>query len=206
MRMATRDPRVDAYIAASAPFARPILKHLRRVVHAGCPDVAETLKWGFPHFMSGGIVCSMAAFKRHCAFGFWKGSLLGGALKARAGRADEAMGQFGRITAISDLPGEAALRRLVKEAAALNARGVKRPARRKPAGTRRLEVPAYVLAALRRNPKARATFDGFSDTNRKDYVDWVTEAKGEETRKRRLETAVAWMAEGKPRNWRYARR
>jgi uncharacterized protein YdeI (YjbR/CyaY-like superfamily) len=204
--MATKDPRVDAYIARSADFAKPILAHLRKVVHAGCPGVEETLKWGFPHFMYKGILCSMASFKGHCAFGFWKEALLRDRHKALARDVEPAMGQFGRIAAVSDLPAESLLLGLVKEAAALNDRGVKRPAGRKPERDRTLVVPDYFMDTLRTSKKALATFEGFSNSNRRDYVEWITGAKGEETRKRRLDTAVAWMAEGKVRNWKYIRK
>lgn len=204
--MGKKDPRVDAYITGSAGFARPILRHLRRVVHAGCPDVEETLKWGFPHFMYKGILCSMASFKGHCTFGFWKEALLTDMQAIRASAREPAMGQCGRITSISDLPDEKALIRLVKDAATLNDRGVKLPARGKPKKDRALKVPDYLMSALRTNKKALATFHGFSYSNKRDYVDWVTEAKQEATRENRLETAVAWMAEGKVRNWEYIRK
>jgi uncharacterized protein YdeI (YjbR/CyaY-like superfamily) len=204
--MGKKDPRVDAYIARSAPFARPILKHLRRVVHAGCPQVEETLKWGMPTFMYRGMLAGMAAFKQHAAFGFWKHALLAGDGKAAFKAADEAMGQYGRITSLADLPSEKVLLGMVRKAAALNEQGVKvpRPARR--AGGRKLDVPAYLMSALRKNKRALATFEGFSYSNKKDYVEWVVEAKTDETRKRRLETAVAWMAEGRIRNWKYVRK
>jgi uncharacterized protein YdeI (YjbR/CyaY-like superfamily) len=203
--MGRKDPRVDAYIARAAGFARPILSHLRKVVHAGCPEVEETLKWSAPHFMYKGMLCGMASFKAHCAFGFWKGKLLADTIKAAARAGGPAMGQFGRLTAVTDLPGERTLIRLVQEAAALNDQGVKAPARAKPKGGRTLKVPDDFMFALRRNTKALATFDGFSYSNKKDYVEWVTEAKQEMTRKTRLETAVAWMAEGKVRNWKYVK-
>jgi len=204
--MGKKDPRVDAYIAKSADFARPILKHLREMVHAGCPDVEETLKWSFPHFMHKGILCSMASFKSHCAFGFWKGKLLAEKHKALADTREFAMGEFGRITTISDLPGKKTLLRYVKEAVVLNDQGVKHPTRAKPKGDRSMEAPDYFLRALRKSKRALATFEGFTYTNKKEYVEWVTEAKAEETRKRRLETAVAWMTEGKARNWKYVRK
>jgi uncharacterized protein YdeI (YjbR/CyaY-like superfamily) len=201
--MSTKDSRVDAYIARSADFARPILNRLRKVVHAGCPDVDETIKWGFPHFMYKGILCSMASFKNHCTFGFWKEALLKDRHKA-LGKVDEpAMGQFGRITAISDLPDEKTLLRYVRDAIALNDQGVKRPAGSRPRRKRELNVPSYFMNALQRNKKAQVTFKGLSYTNKREYVEWVTEAKGEETRQRRLDTAVAWMADGKARNWKY---
>ncbi len=200
--MGTRDPRVDAYIAKSADFARPILTHLREVVHAACPDVEETMKWSFPHFMYKGMMCSMASFKEHCAFGFWKGALV---LDGN-GATEEAMGNFGRITRVSDLPPKRVLASYVKKAAALNDAGVKAPSRMAPkAKKKELVVPDYVMAALRKNKKALATFEGFSPSHRREYVEWITEAKSEDTRQRRLEQAVEWMAEGKPRHWKYAR-
>jgi uncharacterized protein YdeI (YjbR/CyaY-like superfamily) len=201
--MGTKDERVDAYIARSAGFARPILKHLRKVVHAGCPGVEEAIKWGFPHFLYKGMLCSMASFKEHCSFGFWKGSLLedDGTLE-KVGRT--AMGHLGRITTIADLPAEKVLLQYVRQAMALNDQGVKVPSRPKPRGDRTLEVPGDFMAALRANRKALATFNGFSYSHRKEYVEWVSEAKRDETRRRRLETAIGWLAEGKARNWKYA--
>lgn len=200
--MGKKDPRIDAYIARSAPFARPVLRHIRRIVHAGCPDVEETLKWGMPAFMHDGILCGMAAFKQHATFGFWKRAMM---VKKGLPAADEkAMGQFGRITSIAGLPSERTLLRLVKEAAALQ--GMKEPAKPRPKVDRTLEVPSYFMGALRRNKSALATFKGFSFSNQKDYVEWVVEAKTDATRARRLETAVAWMAEGKIRNWKYVRK
>ena len=207
--MGKKDLRIDTYIGKSAEFAKPILRHIRKVVHAGCPDVEETLKWGFPHFMYKGILCSMAAFKAHCAFGFWKQALLREKHKslAKAAKvAEPAMGQFGRITGVADLPSEKTLLRLVADAAALNNEGVKSPARSRAKGKRALAIPAYFMSALRENKKALATFNGFSPSNKKEYVEWVTEAKTEETRERRLATAVEWMAEGKIRNWKYTRK
>jgi uncharacterized protein YdeI (YjbR/CyaY-like superfamily) len=197
--MGTRDARVDAYIAKSAEFARPILTHLRDVVHATCPDVEETMKWSFPHFMYKGMLCSMASFKEHCAFGFWKSSLVVGS----DGEAERAMGQFGRITQLSDLPSRKVLSGYVKKAMTLNDDGVKSPTRSKPKAPRELVVPDDLAKALRANKKAQATFEKFSPSNKREYVDWITEAKTEATRSRRLETAVEWMAEGKPRNWKY---
>lgn len=204
--MGKKNPGVDAYIAKSSDFAKPILKHIRSAVHAGCPEVQEELKWGFPHFMYKGILCSMASFKAHCAFGFWKGELLAKKHKALADTRESAMGEFGRITSLSDLPGEKRLLLYVKEAMALNDEGVKRPMNPKPKGERSLEVPDYFVAALKKSKKALTVFEGFNYSHKKEYLEWVTEAKGEATRKRRLETAIEWMAEGKPRNWKYARK
>jgi uncharacterized protein YdeI (YjbR/CyaY-like superfamily) len=198
--MAARDPRVDAYIAKSAEFARPILAHLRQVVHAACPDVEETIKWNFPHFQYKGLLCNMAAFKEHCAFGFWKGALvLGG-----DGQADEAMGQFGRITKLSDLPSKKVLSGYIKKAMELNEAGVKSPTRSKPKAPRpEPAVPDELAAAMEANPAARATFEKLSPSHRREYIEWIAEAKTPATRGRRVETAVQWLAEGKPRNWKY---
>jgi len=202
----TKHPGVDAYITQSADFAKPILHQIRKAVHAGCPEVEETLKWSFPHFTYKGILCSMASFKSHCAFGFWKGRLLEEKLQGAAKGKEPAMGDFGRITALSDLPSEKTLIHYVKEAVALNDKGIKLPRRAKPKKDRVLEIPDYFAGALKKNKKAWTTFESFSPSNREEYVKWVAEAKAQETRNRRLETAVAWMAEGKVRNWKYLRK
>ncbi len=200
--MAKRDPRIDAYIAKSQEFARPILKQLRAVVHEACPDVEETVKWSFPHFQYRGMLCAMAAFKAHCTFGFWKGRLV----VAAAGRgAERAMGQFGRITRIEDLPPRKVIAGYVKAAMKLNDEGVKAPARARPKAKPPVRVPADLVAALRKSAKARAAFDGFPPSHRREYVEWITGAKRPETRARRVATAVAWIAEGKSYNWRYER-
>jgi len=200
--MGSKDKRVDAYIAKSAEFARPILRELRDTVHEGCPDVEETIKWGFPHFDYKGMLCSMAAFKQHCAFGFWKSKLVlgGGNDKSR-----DAMGQFGRLTSVKDLPARRVLIGYIKKAKELNDAGIK-AARPKPrAEKKELVVPEYFTAALKKSKKALATFDAFPYSHKKEYVQWVTEAKTDETRQRRLATSVEWLAEGKSRNWKYER-
>ncbi|HEY9384345.1 MAG TPA: YdeI/OmpD-associated family protein [Gemmatimonadales bacterium] len=198
--MGVRDQRVDAYIAKSADFAQPILRHIRETVHLACPEVEEDLKWSTPHFMYHGMMCGMAAFKEHCAFGFWKGSLI-----APAGEGvDDAMGQFGRIAAVGQLPSRRVLVGYVKKAMKLNEKGVKVPrSKAKPKAV--LVVPPDLKRALQRNQRARATFEAFIPSKRREYVEWVIEAKGAETRARRLATAVEWMAEGKARNWKYLR-
>jgi uncharacterized protein YdeI (YjbR/CyaY-like superfamily) len=196
--MATKDPRVDAYIARSAEFARPILAHLREVVHAACPDVEETIKWSFPNFLYKGMLCSMAAFKEHCSFGFWKGTLV-----IPGGEGDKAMGQFGRITRIADLPPKRVLSGYVRAAMKLNEDGVKAPARARQKAPRELVVPEVLVRALEGNPKAAACFERLSPSHKREYIEWITEAKTEATRNRRLDTAIQWMAEGKPRNWKY---
>lgn len=201
--MAMRDPRIDAYIEKAQPFARPILAHLRTIVHAACPEVEETIKWSFPHFdYRGGMMCAMASFKAHCTFGFWNGSLL----LAADSRNAEAMGDFGRIKALSDLPSKARIAGLVKQAMRLNEAGVKRVARKVPAPKKPVRVPADLAAALARKPAAAAAFKGFSPSARREYVEWITEARTATTRERRLATAVAWITEGKRRNWKYEKR
>ena len=197
--MGTRDPRLDAYIAKSAEFARPILTTLREIVHSACPDVEETMKWSAPHFMYHGMMCGMASFKEHCVFGFWKGSLVLGDETAEG-----AAGQFGRITKVSDLPPKKVMAGYIKRAMQLNEDGVSvQRAKPKRGRASEVKVPADLAAALKKNRKALATFDAFSPSAKRDYVDWIVEAKRDETRKRRLETAVAQMAEGKTRHWKY---
>ena len=196
--MGKRDPRIDGYIAKSADFAKPILAHLREVVHSACPEVEESWKWSSPSFVYKGMLCGMAACKAHCAFGFWKGSLVVG------GEGDgSAMGHFGRITRLADLPPKKVLVGYIRKAIDLNDRGVKNPTRARPKTKKAVVVPNALKAALGKNKAARATFDGFSPSKREEYVEWLTEAKTDETRTKRLLTAIEWMAEGKPRNWKY---
>ena len=197
--MASKDLRVDVYIAKSAAFATPILSHLRKLVHANCPDATETIKWGMPFFeYKSRIFSNMAAFKAHCAFGFWNGALL-----MIDSKLDKAMGQFGRITSLADLPGEKEIARIIKAAMKLHDEGAKSPSRAKPAEKKELVVPDYFLAAVKKNKKALATFEAFTPAKQKEYVEWITEAKTEATRDKRLTQAVEWMAEGKVRNWKY---
>jgi uncharacterized protein YdeI (YjbR/CyaY-like superfamily) len=203
--MGNRDPRIDAYIEKSADFAQPILRHVREVVHAACPDVEETMKWSFPHFDYKGIMVSMAAFKAHCTLGFWHANEVLG-----PGAEEGAMGQFGRITSMKDLPSKKVLTGYVKKAMALKDAGVKpewaaRRATRAKARAKKpdIEVPAELAVALKRNKKAATTFEKFSPSHRREYVEWITEAKREATRDKRIAQTVAWLAEGKPRNWKY---
>ena len=202
--MGTKDPRVDAYIAKAAPFAQPILTHIRDVVHEGCPDVQETMKWSAPFFdYAGGPLCMMAAFKEHCRFGFWKGNLV---LDGETLGLDITIGGQGRITSVADLPPKRTLAKYVKKAAELNAAGVKveRPKR---AAKGDVAVPDDLAAALkqRKHAPARAAFDAFSPSHRREYVEWLTDAKSDATRERRLEQTLAQLAEGKSRHWKYQR-
>lgn len=198
--MPTIDPRIDAYIAQSPDFAQPVLTHLRAVIHAACPDVAETMKWSRPHFEYNGLLCGMSAFKAHCGFGFWKGELMFPGMSER-----EAMGHFGRIESVKDLPPKKELAALVKRAMQLNDEGVKAPSRTKPATPHVLIVPDYLQAALSAIPAALAHFDAGSASFKREYVDWIEEAKTDATRLRRMAQAVEWIAEGKGRNWKYAK-
>jgi uncharacterized protein YdeI (YjbR/CyaY-like superfamily) len=198
--MGQTDPRIDKYIARAADFAKPILTHLRKVVHAACPDVEETMKWSAPHFDYKGMMCGMAAFKSHCAFGFWKGSLV-----LDGPRSGDAAGHFGRITSLGDLPPDRVIAGYVKKAAKLNDEGV-RVARKPTAPKKPLPVPADFAAALKKKPAARKAFDAFSPSHRREYVEWVTEAKTDATRQKRMATAIGWLSEGKSRNWKYERK
>lgn len=200
--MGTRDPRVDAYIAKSAEFARPILEYLREQVHKNCPEVEETIKWSAPHFDYRGPLCHMAGFKQHCAFGFWKGALI-----VDDAKNEEAMGQFGRITSLKDAPGKKLLAGYIRQAVKLNEEGVKPARKTKDAAPKPpAEVPEDLAAALKKNRKAATVFAAFSPSAKREYIEWLTEAKREETRSKRLAQAIEWIAEGKQRNWKYMAR
>ena len=198
--MPSRDPGIDAYIARSAEFAQPILNSLRAAVHEACPQVEETLKWSMPSFVyAGGILCGMAAFKQHASFGFWKHALVMGKDMTRDG-----MGSYGKMRSVADLPSKKQLIADIRKAMRLNEPGVKTPGVRK---TRTLKpsprAPDDLAAALNKNKKAQATFDGFAPSHRREYIEWIAEAKRQDTRLRRIAQAIEWMAEGKPRNWKY---
>lgn len=198
--MPTTDPFVDAYIERSAEFARPILQHIRALVHESCPEVVETKKWSFPHFDYKGMMCSMASFKEHCAFGFWKQSLL----EDPAFPAEKtAMGSFGRIKSITDLPDDTIMKKLIANAMRLNDEGVKVVKPKPKADKKELVVPDILLAALAANDLAAETFNNFPYSKKKDYAQWITEAKSDATRDKRLGTTIEWLAEGKARNWKY---
>lgn len=209
--MGTKDPRVDAYIEKSADFAKPILKKLRALVHKGCPEVGENIKWGMPAFEYKGPFCGMAAFKQHCVFGFWKAALIFGEGKAR-GKSEEKLswGAHGRdpvparITSIKELPSDATILALIKTAKKLNDEGVKVPPskkKRKP-----LPMPKDFAAVLKKSKSAAATFEAFSPSHKREYIEWIIEAKTDETRQRRMATAIEWIAQGKSRNWKYERK
>jgi uncharacterized protein YdeI (YjbR/CyaY-like superfamily) len=197
--MSNHDPRIDAYIAKSAEFARPVLEHLRERVHAACPEVEEGIKWGMPFFSyKAAPMCMMAAFKQHCSFGFWLSKEVTG------GSEEDGMGQFGKLASLKDLPPDKQLATFLKKAMALNEAGVKkaRPkAAAKPAPT--LPEDLATLLAQKKHAAARKTYEGFGPGAQREYVDWIVEAKTDATRQKRLATTLEWLAEGKKRNWKY---
>jgi len=199
------DSRVDEYIKKSAAFAKPILIHLRELVHQASPDLKETMKWSSPFFDFGGPVCQLAAFKQHCAFGFWKAALMNDPDQILNQQPDTA-GSLGRITSLSDLPPDDVLIRYIEHALSLNIEGVKAVPRTKakvPAGKTALEVPAYFIEMLDKNQLVKQQFEKFSPSQQKEYITWFAEAKTEATRNKRLETAIEWIGEGKIRHWKY---
>ncbi len=200
--MPRKDPRIDAYISKSAEFAKPILTHLRKLAHTACPEVEETLKWRMPFFLHKGILFGMAGFKQHCTLHFWNGKLFLPATTSKEG----GMGQFGRLTSLSDLPGDNIILGFIHKAAELNEAGVKKPGPKRAAANgpkKKLVVPRYFLAALAKNKKAKEAFENFSYSHKKEYVKWITEAKRDETREKRIKTTLQWLASGKSRNWKY---
>ncbi len=199
--MATKDPRVDAYIEKAAEFARPLLIELRRRVHASCPDVTETLKWRMPSFEYHGILGGMAAFKEHCVFGFWKHELL---IKENQ-RWKEAMGSFGCLRTLSDLPPKREFASLVQRAMELNLQGIKAP-KTKTGPRKTIPIHPEFAAALKKHPKSQAHLDAFAPSQQREYFEWIADAKGGDTRARRIATALEWLAEGKHRQWKYERR
>lgn len=203
--MGKKDKRVDDYISKSGDFAKPILIHLRELVHAACPDIQETIKWSFPHFDYKGMLCSMASFKQHCAFGFWKTALMKDA-KEMIGKNEYAMGHLGKITSLEDLPPDKKITAWIKEAVKLNDDNVKLPERKKSEPKKEIDIPEPLQKALSKNKKAATTFNNFSPSHRYEYLEWITEAKTEETRNKRIATAIEWLTEGKPRHWKYARK
>jgi uncharacterized protein YdeI (YjbR/CyaY-like superfamily) len=203
--MGKKIPAVDKYIANSKPFAQPILEYLREIVHSASPKIEEVMKWSFPHFEYKGNICSMASFKEHCAFGFWKGSIMKDEDKIINPVGKTAMGSLGRITSIKDLPSKKILVKYIKEAIDLNEKGVPLP-KKAPAKQSDLDIPEDFANAIAKNKKAKKVFDQFSPSHKKEYIMWIVEAKREETRKSRIDTALEWIAEGKGKNWKYERK
>lgn len=196
------DPRIDAYIDKANDFAKPILNHLRNLIHRAAPEITETVKWSMPFFDFKGPVCHIAAFKQHCAFGFWKNALIKDT-HGILGESKDAMGSLGRITSLADLPADEVLIEYIHQAIALNANEVKTPVRKHNTEKKELVVPGYFLDTLARNPVAMTNFEKFSPSQKKEYVEWITEAKTDATRQKRLDTAFEWIGEGKTRHWKY---
>ena len=194
------DTRQDDYIAKAADFAQRILIHLRQLIHDTVPQIQETMKWGMPFYDHKGPVCQMAAFKQHCSFGFWKGSLLSdphGLLER-----SDAMGNFGRITALTDLPADDILKQYILEAVDLNKKGTK-VVKSKSTVKAPLVVPDYFSDVLKQHPQAETQFNEYSYSHKKEYLQWITEAKTEGTRQKRMLIAIQWLSEGKSRNWKH---
>ncbi len=206
--MAFRDPKIDAYIEKAQPFAQPILTHLRKLVHKGCPGAEETMKWSRPFFLyKGAILANIAAFKEHCSFGFW-GEEISGVLREANVVQDGGTGSLGRVMSIKDLPSEKDMLAWIRQASAFIDSGdytspiaarskVVKPPKAAP------KAPPEFAAALKKNKKASAVFEAFSPSCKREYVEWIAEAKREETRVKRIAQAVEWIAEGKQRNWKY---
>jgi uncharacterized protein YdeI (YjbR/CyaY-like superfamily) len=205
--MAKKEKAVDVYIAKSADFAKPILNHIRALVHKTCPDVEEKIKWGMPFFdYKGEMLCHIASFKQHAVMGFWKAALMKDPILVENAKSETAMGHLGRITSLKDLPSDKKITGYIKEAMMLNDKGIKAPAKGKTTAIKELTVPTYFTNALAKNKKAKQVFEKFAYSHKKEYLEWITEAKTEETRNKLMATAIAWMAEGKGRNWIYERK
>jgi uncharacterized protein YdeI (YjbR/CyaY-like superfamily) len=196
---------IDEYISKSSDFEKPVLQHLRNLVHKACPDVEETVKWGMPFFDYKGPLCNMAAFKEHCAFGFWKSKIMKDA-KEMISQNESAMGHLGKITGLKDLPPDKKITAWIKEAMKLNDDDVKLPERKKRDYSKEIEIPGLLQNALLKNKIAAAAFNNFSPSHKREYVEWINEAKTDETKNKRVATTIEWVKEGKSRNWKYERK
>lgn len=193
---------IDHYILKAQPFAQPILNHLRALIHHACPEVEERLKWSCPHFdYKGGPMANMAAFKQHCAFGFWKAALMKDKVLLENAKEEKAMGHLGRITSLKDLPSDKKIIAWIKEAMKLNDEGMKVPKKIIPKAE--IKAPDYFIAALKKNKKAQQAYEAFSASCKREYLEWITEAKTEATKEKRMTQAIEWISEGKKRNWKY---
>lgn len=197
------DPKVDEYIAKVEAFAKPVLEHWRQLIHDNCPDVTEAIKWGFPHFdYKGDFMCVIASYKNHCSLTFLKAELMSDA-RLKDSKALKPIQRFlGKVTGLSDLPPDEEFVGMLKEAMALNEKGIKviAPKSDKP---KVLETPDYFSEKLAGNVKAKTVYESKSDSFRKDYIIWISDAKTDATRQKRMEEAIEWIAEGKGRFWKY---
>lgn len=197
---------IDAFIQKSAEFAQPILIHLRKLVHDNCPDVEEKIKWGMPHFeYKSETLCYMSSFKKHCAFGFYKASLMKDPVLMNEAKAETAMGHLGRIGSLKDLPSDSKMTTWIKEAMALTDKGIKLPPRKK-SETTIIEIPEAFQKALQKNRTAKANFEKMPPSHKKEYISWITEAKTEPTREKRISTSIEWLSDNKSRNWKYEKK
>lgn len=206
--MPKKDKRIDVYIDNAEPFAKPVLKKLRELIHKGNPETKETIKWGMPFFEYKGPLCNFASFKKHATFGFWKYKLIKdpkGYLQDISNKGGDAMGNLGRITGLKDLPPDNVIIGFIKQAKKLNDDGIKSPSKTK-ISKKELEIPDYFIKALKRNKQAEITFNGFPYSHKKEYVEWITDAKTDATRLKRINTAIEWMTEGKSRTWKYMKK
>lgn len=205
--MVKKDKRIDAYIARSQDFAKPIMEHIRKLIHKTCPGVTETIKWGMPSFEYKGPFIGFAAFKKHFALGFWKAALMKDSKILTGKEAKGSMGNLGKIESIEQLPSDPVMVKWIKEAMKLNDDGVKFVRAEKPKHERKeYKMPAYFQKELNKNKKAKQVFDAFSPSHKREYLEWIIEAKTEETRNKRMATAIEWLCEGKSRNWKYQRK
>ncbi len=200
--MAQYDERVDNYINKAEPFAQPILNHIRNLVHQVSPLINETIKWGFPHFEYKAAICHMASFKAHCTLGFWKASLMKDPYQI-FNEKDTAMGSVGRIEKLEDLPSDKILTEYILEALRIDESGVKLKKVTTPKAE--IPIPPYFVEELNQNPKAKQTFENFSPSHKREYLEWITTAKTEATKLKRMVTTIEWLTEGKSLNWKYQR-
>jgi uncharacterized protein YdeI (YjbR/CyaY-like superfamily) len=201
--MPERDPRVDAYIEKAAPFAKPILMKLRKLIFQACPEAVETIKWSFPNYEAyGSMFCSMASFKEHCSMGFWKATLLKDPDGILHLAEKNSMGHLNKLVSLKDLPSDRILLAYLKEAALLNKNNVK-VIKPKTAPKKELPLPKPLATALKKSKKALTTFESFPPSQRREYIEWISEAKTDETLNKRLATTIEWLEEGKIRHWKY---
>lgn len=199
-----KNKKVDEYISQAHDFAKPILIHLRKLIHIACPQAEESIKWGHPHFEYKGLLCNMAAFNKHCAFGFWKATLMKDADLLQENNAD-AMGHSGKIKSLSDLPKDRIIIDLVKEAVLLNEKGITLPVRKPSDKKYEIAVPLLLKKELIKNKIASDSFNNLSSYHKKEYIDWIDEVKTEKTKLMRIATTIKWLTEGKTKNWKYLR-